>query len=170
MLALAMGATRILGWGRNRAVLERLKKLSPRRVDTMALGDQPITPFVLERTEGAGVDLLLDCTGRGGPAAPLIEAQGAVKRGGMTVNIGALAEPLPLNPTQFMTTGKQYRGSNWFSNEEGALMAEMARVGALDLSPWEPRTYPLAGVNDALRDIRDERPGGFVNLVVAPDK
>jgi hypothetical protein len=88
----------------------------------------------------------------------------------VTVNIGALAESLPLNPTQFMTTAKQYRGSNWFSNEEGALMAEMARVGVLDLSPWEPRIYPLAGVNDALRDIREERPGGFANLVVAPDK
>jgi len=170
MLALAMGVTRILGWGRNRAVLARLKQLSPKRVDTMALGDQPIVPWVLERTEGAGVDLLLDCTGRGGPAAPVLEAQGAVKRGGMTVNIGALAEPLALNPTQFMTGGKQYRGSNWFSNEEAALMAEMARVGALDLSPWEPRVYPLAGVNDALRDIREERPGGFANLVVAPDK
>lgn len=170
MLALAMGVTRILGWGRNRAVLERLKQLAPRRIDTMALGDQAIAPWVLERTEGAGVDLLLDCTGRGGPAAPVLEAQAAVKRGGMTVNIGALAEPLPLVPTQFMTAGKQYRGSNWFTNEEAALMAEMARVGALDLGPWEPRIYPLAGINEALKDIREQRPGGFANLVVAPDQ
>lgn len=170
MLALAMGVTRILGWGRNRAVLDRLKQLSPRRVDTMALGDQPIAPWVLERTEGAGVDLLLDCTGRGGPAAPVLEAQPAVKRGGVTVNIGALAEPLPLNPTQFMTATKQYRGSNWFTNEEAALMADMARVGALDLTPWEPRVYPLAGVDEALRDIREQRPGGFANLVIAPDQ
>lgn len=169
MLALAMGVSRILGWGRNRPVLERLKQLAPRRVDTLALGDREIVPWLLERTEGAGVDLLLDCTGRGGPAAPVLEAQGAVKRGGVTINIGALAEPLPLNPTQFMTAAKQYRGSNWFTNAEAAAMADMARVGALDLSPWEPRVYPLAGVNDALSDIK-QRPGGFANLVVAPDK
>ncbi len=169
MLALALGATRILGWGRNRPVLERLKALNPRRVDTLALGEQPIVDWVHQRTDGAGVDLLLDCTGRGGPAAPVLEAQGAVKRGGTTINIGALAEPLPLNPTQFMTATKHYRGSNWFTNAEAEQMAEMARVGALDLSSWESRIYPLEGVNDALADIKD-RPGGFANLVVAPDQ
>ena len=169
LLALAMGATRILGWGRNRPVLERLQALAPRRVATLALGERPLAPWVRERTAGLGVDLLLDCTGRGGPAAPVAEAQGAVKRGGATVNIGALAEPLALNPTQFMTSRMRYRGSNWFSNEEAALMAEMAETGVLDLSPWIPRIYPLDGVNQALADIK-ERPGGFVNMVVAPDR
>jgi D-arabinose 1-dehydrogenase-like Zn-dependent alcohol dehydrogenase len=169
MLALAMGATRILGWGRNRPVLERLKSLAPRRVDTLVLGDQPIAPWVLEHTEGTGVDLLLDCTGRGGPAAPVLEAQAAVKRGGVTINVGALAEPLPLDPTQFMTAAKRYQGSNWFTNAEAALMADMARTGALDLSPWEPRVYPLEGINHALSDIK-RRPGGFANLAVAPDQ
>ena len=100
----------------------------------------------------------------------MAEAQAGVKRGGMTVNIGALAEPLPLNPTQFMTSAMAYRGSNWFTPAEGALMAEMAATGVLDLSPWVPRVYPLDGVNQALADIRDERPGGFVNVVVAPDR
>ncbi len=170
MLALAMGVTRILGWGRNRAVLERLKALAPQRIDTIALGERPIAAWVKERTEGLGVDLLLDCSGRGAPASPVAEAQAGVKRGGMTVNIGALAEKLPLNPTQFMTSAMGYRGSNWFTPAEGALMAEMAATGVLDLSPWVARVYPLEGVNQALADIRDERPGGFVNVVVAPDR
>ena len=60
MLALAMGVTRILGWGRNRAVLEQLKALAPRRIDMIALGDQPVAAWLKERTEGLGVDLLLD--------------------------------------------------------------------------------------------------------------
>ncbi|MGE3934782.1 MAG: alcohol dehydrogenase catalytic domain-containing protein [Rhodospirillaceae bacterium] len=169
LLALAMGATRILGWGRNRPVLERLRALAPRRIDTLALGDAPIADWVRARTDGAGVDLLLDCTGRGGPAAPVLEAVNAVKRGGTTLNIGALAEPLPLNPTQFMTSSMQYRGANWFTNAEATRVADMARCGALDLSHWEPRVYPLDGVNQALADIKD-RPGGFANLVVAPGR
>lgn len=167
LLALAMGATRILGWGRNRRVLDRLKHLAPKRVDTLALGDAPIAAWVRERTQGVGVDVLLDCTGRGGPAAPMVEALGAVKRGGITVNVGALAEPLPINPTQFMTSAMRYSGSNWFTNAEAALMADMVRTGALDLSSWEPRVYLLERVNDALADIK-ERPGGFVNIVVDP--
>lgn len=169
LLALAMGATRILGWGRSRPVLERLKNLAPRRVDTLALGDQPIADWVRARTDGIGVDVLIDCTGRGGPAAPMLEALNAVKRGGITVNVGALAETLPINPTQFMTSAMRYTGSNWFTNAEAALMADMVQTGALDLSPWEPRIYPLEQTNQALADIK-ERPGGFVNMVVAPDR
>lgn len=169
MLALAMGATRILGWGRSRPVLERLKQLAPRRVDTLALGDAPLAAWIRERTDGVGVDVLVDCTGRGGPAAPVAEALGGVKRGGITVNIGALAEPLAINPTQFMTAALRYTGSNWFTNAEAALMADMVRTGALDLSPWETRAYPLERVNDALADIK-QRPGGFVNMVVRPDR
>jgi alcohol dehydrogenase len=167
LLALAMGATRILGWGRNRPVLERLRALAPKRVDTLALGDQPIADWVRARTDGVGVDTLIDCTGRGGPAAPMLEALNAVKRGGITVNVGALAEPMPINPTQFMTSGMRYTGSNWFTNAEAALMADMVRTGALDLSPWEPRVYPLDKTNQALADIKN-RPGGFANLVVNP--
>jgi threonine dehydrogenase-like Zn-dependent dehydrogenase len=169
LLALAMGVTRILGWGRNRTVLGQLQALAPRRIAALALGDRPIAEWVREHTDGLGVDLLIDCTGRGGPAAPMVEAQAAVKRGGVTVNIGALAEPLPLNPTQYMTSRMQYRGSNWFTTEEGALMAEMVETGILDLNQWQPRVYPLDGVNEALADIK-ERPGGFANLVVAPDR
>src|SRR5262249_16978211 len=61
LLALAMGVTRILGWARNRDVLAQLKALAPARVDTLALGDAPLEPWVRERTEGVGVDLLIDC-------------------------------------------------------------------------------------------------------------
>ena len=121
-----------------------------------------------ERTDGVGVDVLLDCTGRGGPAAPVAEAVDCLKRGGVMINIGALAEPLALNPTQFMTGALQYRGSNWFTNAEAALMADMVRVGALDLSPLKPRAYPLGQVNQALSDIK-ERSGGFQNFVVTPE-
>jgi alcohol dehydrogenase len=169
ILALAMGATRIFGFGRNRVVLEQLKALAPRRIDTLALGDGDHGEWVRARTEGQGVDMVLDCTGRGGPAAALLDAMSCLKRGGTAINIGALAEPLALDPTRFMTQGLGFRGSNWFTVAEGRLMAEMARAGVLDLGVWTPRIYPLSGINDALTDIK-QRPGGFVNIVVAPDQ
>jgi alcohol dehydrogenase len=67
-----------------------------------------------------------------------------------------------------MTGALQYRGSNWFTNAEAAPMADMVRVGALDLSPLKPRAYPLEQVNQALSDIK-ERSGGFQNFVVTPE-
>jgi D-arabinose 1-dehydrogenase-like Zn-dependent alcohol dehydrogenase len=165
LLSMGMGVTRILGWGRNRDVLAQLRTIAPDRIDTLALGDRPLKDWVRERTDGVGVDVLIDCTGRGGHAAPVAEAVDCLKRGGVMVNIGALAEPLALSPTQFMTGALQYRGSNWFTNAEAALMADMVRVGALDLSLLKPLIYPLEQVNQALTDIK-ERPGGFQNFVV----
>jgi alcohol dehydrogenase len=94
---------------------------------------------------------------------------GGVKRGGTVINVGGLAEPMTIEPMRFLGEGLGYRGSNWFTVAEARLMAEMARAGVLDLGVWTPRIYPLAAVNDALSDIK-QRPGGFVNIIVAPDQ
>jgi alcohol dehydrogenase len=169
LLSLAMGATRILGFGRNREVLAQVKALAPARIDTVALGDQPIADWIRQRTEGLGVDLVLDCSGRGASASTMVEALSALKHGGVAINIGALSEPLPVNATRFMNTKLQYRGSPWFTTGEAQMMAEMAGVGVFDLSSIVNKPFPLAGVNDALAFVR-ERPGGFVNVVVTPDR
>jgi alcohol dehydrogenase len=163
-----MGATRILGFGRNRDVLARLKALAPDRIEVLALGDGSIAEWVRRHTDQLGVDVLLDCSGRSAAAANTAEALAALKRGAVAINIGALTEPLAIQPIRFMTGRLQFRGSNWFTTGEGRLMAEMAKVGVLDLSKLETRAYPLAKVNDALAEVQ-KRPGGFVNIVVNPD-
>ena len=168
LLALGMGATRILGFGRNRDVLARLKALAPDRIEVLALGDASIAEWVRRHTDQLGVDVLVDCSARSAAAANTAEALAALKRGAVAVNIGALTEPLAIQPIRFMTSRLQFRGSNWFTTGEGRLMAEMAKVGVLDLSKLETRVYPLAKVNDALAEVQ-KRPGGFVNVVVNPD-
>ena len=40
MLALAMGATKILGTGRNAALLDRVKALSPQRIEVFAVDEK----------------------------------------------------------------------------------------------------------------------------------
>jgi alcohol dehydrogenase len=167
LLALGMGATRILGTGRNKEVLAQVKALAPRRIDTLVLGEAPVGEWIRSRTGGLGVDVLLDCSSRAASAVHTGEALTALKRGGVAVNIGALSEPLPLEPMQIMTAATQLRGSNWFTTGEGQLMADMAGVGVLDLGRLESRPYPLDRVNDALADIK-QRPGGFTNIVIRP--
>ncbi|HEY2533344.1 MAG TPA: alcohol dehydrogenase catalytic domain-containing protein [Xanthobacteraceae bacterium] len=169
LLALAMGATRILGFGRNRGVLGQLRALASNRVDTLALGDAPIADWLRERTEGLGVDLLIDCSARAASASATAEALNALKRGGCAINIGALTEPLPLEPIRFMTSRLHFRGSNWFTTGEGQLMAEMVRAGVLDLSSIKSKAFPLDQVNQALDAVK-QRPGGFTNIVVNPDR
>ncbi len=167
--ALGIGAARVLGLGRNRDIMTRVKALAPRRIDTLALGERPIAEWTRERTDGIGADMLLDCTGRGSLPATTLDALAGLKPGGVAVNVSALTDPLPINPVKFMTAQLQYRGSNWFSVAQGQRMAEMARCGAVELDRIEPRVYPLAEVNDALAEVK-KRPGGFVNIVVAPGR
>jgi D-arabinose 1-dehydrogenase-like Zn-dependent alcohol dehydrogenase len=167
--ALAMGATRILGIGRNREVLSQLTALAPARVATLALGDEPVAQWLLERTDRIGVDVLLDCSGRAASASTTTAALGALKPGGVAVNIGALTEKLEIEPISFMVKALTFRGSNWFTTGEGQLMADAAGVGALDLSVLQTRAYPLENVNDALAEVK-KRPGGLVNIVVNPDR
>jgi alcohol dehydrogenase len=169
LLALAMGATRILGLGRNRAILDQLKALAPARVDTLALGDAPIDEWLRSRTDQLGVDVLLDCSGRAASVAHTRDALSAVKRGGVAIAIGALSEPLAIDAIRFMTSRLQFRGSNWFTTGEAQNMAELAGVGALDLGKLVTRAYPLAGANEALSHVKT-RPGGFVNIVVHPNE
>jgi threonine dehydrogenase-like Zn-dependent dehydrogenase len=75
LLALAMGATKILGTGRNAALLERVKALAPARIDVFAMADAPSAgqpdPFVAwakDKTDGYGVDGMIDCLPPGAPA------------------------------------------------------------------------------------------------------
>ncbi len=167
--ALAMGATRILGIGRNRNVLARVKALAPVRIDTLALGDEPVDEWLLARSDGIGVDVLLDCSGRAATASTIAAALRALKRGGIAVNIGALTEKLEIEPIAFMVKALTFCGSNWFTTGEGQLMAGMAGAGVLDLSAMKTRGYPLDAVNDALAEVKT-RPGGLTNIVVNPDR
>jgi alcohol dehydrogenase len=89
LLALGMGATRILGLGRNANVMKQLKALAPNRIDTLALGAGSIVDWLRERTGGIGVDVLLDCSGRSASSATTSDALNGVKRGGAVVNIGS---------------------------------------------------------------------------------
>ena len=125
--------------------------------------------WVLQRTEGQGVTLFVDCTGRGSHADMTLAAIGCLQHAGVAVTVGALRESVTIDPFRFMNDQLRYQGSNWFSIAQGEQMAELARAGVVDLSVLDPRVYPLAAINDALADVK-HRPGGFVNIVVAPAK
>src|SRR5436305_9556702 len=77
MLALAMGATKILGTGRNAALLDKVKALSPARIEVFAVPDKkdepvgptdPLASWARSITDGYGVDSVLDCLPPGAPA------------------------------------------------------------------------------------------------------
>lgn len=176
MLALAMGATRILGIGRNKALLDRVKALSPQRIEVYAVDESvpvgPADPFVAwakSMTDGYGIDSSLDCLSPGANAAAFMRPLFALRRGGRAATVGAVMETLPLNAFWLMTNRIGLQGSVWFTTGEGEDMAAMVAAGTLDVSPLEHRVFPLSQVNDAMAAL-SHRNGGFTNFIVDPTR
>ncbi len=172
-IALAMGSTKILGTGRNQALLDRVKKLSPQRIDVFSVPNAPPGPsdplvsWAKKATDEHGVDGMIDCLPPGAPASAMMRALFCLRRGGRAVNVGAVMETLPLNAFWMMTNRIGLQGSVWFTTGEGEDMASMAGVGTLDLSILEHRVSPLSKVNEVLAGM-DDRNGGFTNFVIDP--
>ncbi len=167
LVALATGVTKILGTGRNQALLDRVKALAPERIEVLAVAKRPIQEWASLLTEGDGADAVIDTLPPGSPSSAMQDALNALRRGGRGVNIGGVGEPLPLNVHRMMGMNIQLIGSCWFATGEGQELAEMARARTLNLSVLEHRRIPLQNVNEGLNSLQDAN-RGFNNFVVIP--
>jgi alcohol dehydrogenase len=167
VLGLAMGVSRVLGTGRDEQLLSRVKAIAPGRIDVMTLGSGSAGEWAKASTGGEGVDFVISALGAKAPAATMLDSMKGVRRGGRIVNVGGVAEDLPIDVKWLMDEQVQLIGSNWFTTAQGQEMAEMVRSGTIDLSYLEHRRFPLARVNEAISGLKD-RDGGFSNYVVIP--
>ncbi|HXW41300.1 MAG TPA: alcohol dehydrogenase catalytic domain-containing protein, partial [Xanthobacteraceae bacterium] len=133
LLALAMGSTKILGTGRNAALLERVTALAPQRIAVHAVANaaaqgqpDPVVAWAKAATDGHGVDGVIDCLPPGTPASAMMRALYCLRRGSRAVNVGAVMETLPLNAFWLMTNRIGLEGSVWFTTAEGEDIAAMA--------------------------------------------
>jgi alcohol dehydrogenase len=165
ILALGMGVTKIFGIARDKKLLERLRAIAPSRIHVMSAGDRPIDEWVREHTDGLGADIFIDAVGPGAPSSTSLAGINALRRGGRMVDIGGMAEPLPLEMFRLMCFQISVIGSLWFDVAEGQDMVEMAAAGTLDLSVFEHKRYPLRDISKALEAV-DQRNGGFTNVVI----
>ncbi|GCB44622.1 alcohol dehydrogenase catalytic domain-containing protein [Streptomyces sp. NL15-2K] len=167
LIALGLGVSRILGTGRNAALLQDVKDLAPDRIDVHAAGTGSLNDWVRERTDGDGADILIDSLGPGSPEESFVEALSSLGRGGVAVNIGGMMGRPALDLFALMCSQISVMGSLWFSTGEAQDMADMAGSGVLDLSIFEHHTFPLEKINSALADL-PSRHGGFTNFICTP--
>jgi len=163
--ALAMGASKVFATGRNTALLQKLEAVDRKRIQVVALGEKPASEVVMSATDGLGVDVVIQALGANAPAATVIDSINALRKGGVIVNVGGVAETLPIDPILMMVQQKSFVGSLWFTTAEAQAMATMADAGTLNLSVFEHERFGIETVNDAL-DAVEQRTGGFTNIVV----
>lgn len=168
VLALAMGATKVLGIGRNKDTLERVRKLGPRRVDVVSSDDvEDLAGWVRERTKGQGVDALYDCLGAGASCVSTSALIGAVAAGGRAILVGGSVEGEITQSYIQAYSDVSVAGSMWFLPGDIDDLIALIDSGVVDLSYLEHHKFPLDQVNEALAFV-GARPGGFANAVVVP--
>lgn len=168
-IALGMGATKILGVGRNREVLERVRQMAPDRVETISSEDGvDLVAWAKACTGDLGVDAMYDCLGMGGDAGGTSALLRAVKDGGGAALVaGGAVGDITQTYMEVLMQDVHAKGSNWFNAAEIDQMIAMIAAGVIDLSYMEHRTFLLSEVNEAFEFV-GARPGGFVNVVVLP--
>lgn len=167
LFALAMGASQILGTGRNRALLERVKALAPHRIEVFSTEDGSIAQWARSRTDGHGANFMVDTLGAAVSLDVFDDAMQGVARGGTIVNIGGTVGKLPIDMKWLMDNSMKLIGSAWFTSAEGYDMVEMIRSKTIDLSILEHEVATLDNINQAISGI-SARHGGFSNYVIAP--
>ena len=167
LFALAMGVSKIYAVARGKPLLDRAKRLDPKRIEIFSNEDGNVADWVNSRTGGAGADLMLDCLGAVADVEAMRDAMMGVKRGGRIVNIGGTGGDMLLNTKWWMDEQMELIGSAWLSTAEGMEIADMVGTGAIDLSVLEARTFPLDRINEAINGVASGN-GGFSNYVLEP--
>lgn len=168
LLALALGASKVLGTGRDQSLLDQVKAICPRRIEVLSTnsGDS-VAGWARAQTDGLGVSTVVDALGPGSQSDTLLDAYRAMRRGGQHVNIGAVLGDVPLNLNNLMIGDQRVTGSNWFTTGDAQELADMAGSGVLNVDVFEHEVFKLDEINKALATIKN-RNGGFSNYVVVP--
>lgn len=169
IFALALGARKVLGLGRNADLLECVRALCPERIHVASLsGGDEVRAWARSLTDGDGADVVIDALPTGGDPMAFRSALAGLARGGRHVNIGGVSEEVGINFLQLMNDHKTLVGSLWFTTGQGQDMADLVETGTVKLDMFEHEVFALDAINDVL-DGMGSRHGGFSNYVVAPD-
>lgn len=151
LLALAMGAGRVIAAGRNVKALEALKSAGGARVKLVVLtGDVKADTEALRAAAGGGAEMAFDMVGRAQDPNATLAALGALRRSGRLVLMGSMTAPLPISYMQMMTNDLEIIGQFMYRGDANIRLLELLRTGCLDLSPIVPKVFTFADLPDAM--------------------
>ncbi len=154
LIALAMGASRVVALGRNRTNLDAVAALAPGRIVPVVLtGATNDAAAIREAAGGGGGNVMFDAVGTGAAPEATLAAIDALAFGGRAVLVGSgLTGPMSLDYGRVMYNETTVQGSLWFPRKAAAEMIAMIAAGTLDLSAVTPRTVGLDGINEGIRE------------------
>lgn len=153
LVALAMGADRIVAVGRSKDRLAAFNRLDT-RIETATAPPAP----------GDSVDMVVSAIG-GGDSRPLEEAIKGIRRFGSLVVLGSLDTPLRI--PDLITRDVTVRGSLWFPRAAPSRLVRMIENGSLPVDRIRSHSYTLDNVASAVEHCAKALPP-FEQVVVRP--
>ncbi len=151
LLAVALGAARVVAAGRNASKLDALKRVSGARVAIVALsGDIQADTEALCAAAGGGAHAALDIVGNARDPNATLAALRALRRGGRLALMGSMGVPLPIPYLDVMLNNLEIVGQFMYPRDVFARLGELARSGLLDVNAIRTRAFPLEALPAAM--------------------
>lgn len=150
LVAVAMGAARVIAAGRNTKVLGELaERLGPRVQPAALTGDVERDAKTLRDAAG-GADLALDLLGQATDTATTLASLRALKRGGRLVLMGSASAPLPVSFGEMLANDWAVIGNFMYPKHAPEKLVKLASAGLLDLSAVRATRFHLAELPRAI--------------------
>ncbi|AKU95555.1 Alcohol dehydrogenase, zinc-binding [Labilithrix luteola] len=151
LLALALGAERVVAAGRNQDALAQLVRLGKERVVPVGLcGDLAADTKALREAAGGGAHLAFDMVGAARDPNATLAALRSLRQRGRLVLMGSMTVPLPLSYLELMMNGWEILGQFMYPADAYLRLLALVRGGLLDPRAITVRTYPLAELPSAM--------------------
>jgi alcohol dehydrogenase len=163
LVALAMGASRVVAAGRNKEMLDQLTKAGGSRVSPVVLSGDVEKDTAALRSAAGGAHLAFDMIGNAKDPNSTLAALGALYRGGRIVLMGSSTAPVPINYLQAMFNNLEIIGNFMHAQNAYLPLIALVRSGRLDLRPIRPNVFALS---DLERAMEAAGKAGSLELVV----
>jgi len=151
LVALAMGAGRVVAAGRNKDKLAKLHELGGQAVAPVALtGDVQKDAATLREAAGGGAEIAFDMVGGAQDPNSTLAAFNALRREGRLVLMGSLMVDLPVPYLQVMLNSIEIIGNFMHRPDAFRNILALVRAGRLDLGAVKPTVFPLADLVPAI--------------------
>ncbi|WP_253185386.1 zinc-binding dehydrogenase [Burkholderia plantarii] len=151
-LALALGAARVIAFGRNAAALGRVvAQAGARAVAVAASGEVAADAAALRAAAGgAGVSLAFDMVGNAADPNLTLAALHSLNTGGRLVLMGSMAVPLPLPYIEVMRHGWEILGQFMHARDAGRGVLALIAAGLLRPDACDAATFALPRLPEAI--------------------
>jgi alcohol dehydrogenase len=167
LLAVALGAARVVAAGRNATKLDALQRAAGPRVATVPLsGDTKADVERLRAATAGGAQAALDIVGNAQDPNATLAALRALRRGGRLVLMGSMGVPFPIPYLDVMLNNLEIIGQFMYPRDAFRRLGELAHSGLLDINAIRTRSFPLDALPAAMEAAAES--DGLECIVVKP--